>query len=290
MMGKDYYKILGVARGASHEEIRNAYLKLSLKYHPDKNGSSGAEEKFKQIGEAYAVLSDPKKRHIYDQDNLNRDMGGGFSERAWGRPNSGPGQGFSSSYHGDQRKKDQDKTIEKVVEVTLEEIASGAEKMMKISRKVYRCGQITTEEKEFTINIKPGCSSGTKVTFNQEGDQLPGRIPADIAFIIREKPHHLFTRDGANLLYTFPVSLIEALRGGAFGDHLLVTTLDGYKVAINSPGEVIKPNTSKRFKGLGISFPEEPHKRGDLIVNLEVVFPDKLPYYVRDYIRELYYK
>ena len=96
-MGKDYYKILGVARGASEEEIKKAYRKLALKYHPDKNQTSGAEEKFKQIGEAYAVLSDPKKRHIYDQDNLNRDMGGGSSGGAWDRHNSGPGQGFSSS-------------------------------------------------------------------------------------------------------------------------------------------------------------------------------------------------
>ena len=77
-MGKDYYKVLGVARGASEDEIKKSYRKLALKYHPDKNQAPGAEEKFKQIGEAYDVLSDPKKKQIYDQygeDGLKGGMG-----------------------------------------------------------------------------------------------------------------------------------------------------------------------------------------------------------------------
>merc|ERR1712137_599241 len=87
MMGKDYYKILGVARGASDDEIKKAYRKLALKYHPDKNQTSGAEEKFKQIGEAYDVLSDSKKKQIYDQygeEGLKGGMGGGSSGGAGG--------------------------------------------------------------------------------------------------------------------------------------------------------------------------------------------------------------
>ena len=101
IMGKDYYKILGVARGASDDEIKKAYRKLALKYHPDKNQNSGAEEKFKQIGEAYDVLSDSKKKQIYDQygeEGLKGGMGGGSSAGAGGMPNFGPGQGFSYSY------------------------------------------------------------------------------------------------------------------------------------------------------------------------------------------------
>merc|ERR1711881_307016 len=77
-MGKDYYKVLGVARGASDEEIKKCYRKLALKYHPDKNHTPGAEEKFKEIGEAYDVLSDPKKKQIYDaygEDGLKGGMG-----------------------------------------------------------------------------------------------------------------------------------------------------------------------------------------------------------------------
>merc|ERR1712154_119401 len=95
-MGKDYYKVLGVAKGASDDEIKKAYRKMALKYHPDKNKSPGAEEKFKEIAEAYEVLSDPKKREIYDkfgEDGLKQGSGcgGGAQE-----------PGFSSySFHGD---------------------------------------------------------------------------------------------------------------------------------------------------------------------------------------------
>ena len=76
-MGKDYYSILGVKKGANEDELKRAYRKLALKYHPDKNKSSSAEEKFKEIGEAYDVLSDPKKRQIYDQLGEEGLKGGG---------------------------------------------------------------------------------------------------------------------------------------------------------------------------------------------------------------------
>ena len=288
-MGKDYYQILGVARGASHEEIRNAYLRLSLKYHPDKNRSSGTEEKFKEIRQAYDVLSDSKKKQMYDQmydlQYGKEGMGGGFSGRSWGPFNTG--QGFrGSSYRDGQWTKEQDKTIEKEVSVSLEEIASGAEKKMKISRKIFHDdgvyhdhGRVTTEEKVFTIIIKPGWKSGTKVTFHREGDRVPGRIPADVTFIIREKPHAVFTRDGAHLLYTYKASLREALCS-----RIMVPTLEGYDVAINKPGEVIKPNTCKRLAGFGLPCLKEPHRRGDLIVTVEVVFPDQLSFRSQDTI------
>merc|ERR1711872_1157733 len=223
IMGKDYYKVLGVAKGASDDEIKKAYRKLALKYHPDKNQSSGAEEKFKEIGEAYDVLSDPKKKQVYDQfgeEGLKGGMGGGGGSQGSGMPNFGNG-GFSYSYHGDPRAtfsqffggsnpfasffsaspggmgggqfgrpssfssyggvpnkqaKVQDKTIEREVPVSLEDIAKGAEKKMKISRRIHHDdGRITTEEKVLKITIKPGWKSGTKVTFNQEGDKVPGK-------------------------------------------------------------------------------------------------------------------
>merc|ERR1711912_32129 len=89
---------------------------------------------------------------------------------------------------------------------------------------------------------------GTKVTFNQEGDKIPGKIPADVAFIIRDKPHPIFSRDGTNLKYTYKIPLREA----------------------------IKPTTVKRLQGYGLPFPKEPHRKGDLLVSFEVLFPDQL--------------
>merc|ERR1712227_329970 len=343
MMGKDYYKVLGVAKGASDDEIKKAYRKLALKYHPDKNQSSGAEEKFKEIGEAYDVLSDPKKKQVYDQfgeEGLKGGMGGGGGSQGSGMPNFGNG-GFSYSYHGDPRAtfsqffggsnpfasffsaspggmgggtegmdidideliggiggrnmaggqfgrpssfssyggvpnkqaKVQDKTIEREVPVSLEDIAKGAEKKMKISRRIHHDdGRITTEEKVLKITIKPGWKSGTKVPFNQEGDKVPGKIPADVAFIIRDKPHPIFTRDGTNLKYTYKIPLREAL----CGTIIQIPTLEGKKIGINCSGEVLKPTTTKRLQGYGLPFPKEPNRRGDLLVNFEVLFPDQL--------------
>jgi DnaJ-class molecular chaperone len=103
-MGKDYYKILGVSRSATDDELKKAYRKLALKYHPDKNKAKGAEDKFKEIGEAYDVLSDPRKRQIYDQcgeEGLKGGMGGGHSGGSNGVPNGF--DGFTYSYHGDPR-------------------------------------------------------------------------------------------------------------------------------------------------------------------------------------------
>ena len=95
MMEKDYYKVLGLEKSATDNDIKKAYRKLALKYHPDKNKSPGAEEKFKEIAEAYEVLSDPKKRNIYDtqgSQGLSGGMGG-----------QNPGEGFTYTFHGDPR-------------------------------------------------------------------------------------------------------------------------------------------------------------------------------------------
>jgi len=328
-MGKDYYNILGVARGSTDEEIKKAYRKLAMKYHPDKNSSPGAEEKFKEIGEAYDVLSDPKKKQIFDkygEDGLKGGLGGSGGSSG-GMPNFGDGQSYSYTYHGDPRatftqffgshnpfesffsggpggiggpeemdidienmfgsfagnnmgapksrkqQKLQDPPIEKEVFVNIEEIATGCEKKMKISRKVYReDGSVTNEDKVLKINIKPGWKSGTKVTFSQEGDRIPGKLPADIAFIIKDKPHPIFTRDGADIKYSYKIPLREAL----CGTIVQVPTLDGRKVGINCSGEVIKPSTTKRLTGYGLPFPKEPTKKGDLIVDFDILFPDQL--------------
>merc|ERR1719378_859193 len=128
------------------------------------------------------------------------------------------------------------------------------------------------EDKVLKITIKPGWKSGTKVTFNQEGDKVPGKIPADVAFIIRDKSHPIFTRDGTNLKYTYKIPLREALCGST----IQIPTLDGKKVGLNCSGEVIKPTTVKRLQGYGLPFPKEPHRKGDLLVSFEVLFPDQL--------------
>lgn len=349
-MGKDYYQVLGVARGASDDEIKKAYRKLALKFHPDKNQSPGAEERFKAVGEAYDVLSDKRKKQIYDQCG-EEGLKAGAGQQG-GQHNFGGGQNYSYSYHGDPRAtftqffgnsnpfesffsggsptgmggmgggmgggqeqmdidleellgglgggvraghrpgqhkpakqaRLQDPTIEKEVFVSLEEIASGCDKKMKISRKVFReDGSRTDEDKVLKIAVKPGWKAGTKVTFNQEGDRVPGKIPADVAFVIRDKPHPVFRRDGVDLHYTYKVPLREALCGTV----VQVPTLQGRKVGINCAGEVIKPGSNKRLQGFGLPYPKEPSKKGDLIVDFEVLFPDRVSQSSRDILYDV---
>lgn len=350
-MGQDYYKVLGVAKGANDDELKKAYRKLALKFHPDKNKAPEAEEKFKSIGEAYDVLSDPKKREIYDQyGEEGLKAGGGSGPPPGGVPGGGGMGGFSAgggggfggmpggahyTYHGDpkatfaqffgtsdpfesmfggggmaggrsggfgghhgagepmdigsilggmgggqgsggrgrKQQRTQDPTIEKEVGVTLEEVLTGVEKKMKISRKVYsEDGSVRTDEKVLKVQVKPGWKSGTKITFAQEGDQVPGKIPADVTFIIRDKPHKLFKRDGHNIKYTYKIPLREALCGSI----LHIPTLEARKIGLDCTGEIIKPNTVKRLQGYGLPISKEPSKRGDIIVNFDIMFPDNL--------------
>jgi len=352
-MGKDYYRILGVSRTATDDEIKKAYRKLALKYHPDKNQTPGAEEKFKEVGEAYDVLSDQKKKQIYDQYGEEGLKGGLGSQGAHGANSFsgfGDGSNFQYSYHGDPRQtfsqffgtsnpfesffggpgqghpgmggheqmdidldeilggfagglpggfrpqgnsghkrkqschKPQDPTIEREVYVSLEDLVKGVEKKMRISRKVYNeDGSVGTEDKVLKIDVKPGWKAGTKVTFAREGDKVPGKIPADIAFIIRDKPHPLYVRDGPNIKYSYKLPLREALCGSV----IQVPTLDGKKVGVNCTGEVIKPTTIKKLTGYGLPFHKEPHKRGDLLVNFDILFPDQLNQNSKDIIYDV---
>lgn len=345
-MGKDYYKILGLPKGATDDDIKKAYRKLALKYHPDKNKSPGAEEKFKEVAEAYEVLSDKKKRDVYDmhgEEGLKGgipgsqsgggqnfsytfhgdpratfaqffgsaspfqaffEMGGPGSNRMFNfhdddmdvdmdpfgtlgmgpRP-TGPGGAFRShsfNFHGNSnRNKDklQDPPIEHDLYVSLEDITKGCTKKMKICRKVVQTdGTTRKEDKVLTINVKPGWKAGTKITFQREGDQTRNKIPADIVFIIRDKPHPHFKREGSDIRYTAKISLKQALCGCVVD----VPTMIAEKLSINLTVDVVKPNTVKRIQGHGLPLPKEPSRRGDLIVSFDIKFPEHLTQSTKD--------
>ncbi|KAL4236638.1 DnaJ subfamily B member 5 [Mactra antiquata] len=334
-MGKDYYKVLGVARTATPEEIKKGYRKMALKYHPDKNKSPNAEEKFKEISEAYDVLSDKDKKEIYDkygEEGLKAGGGGGgggmgsapggFHYQYQGDPRetfrmffgdedpfanffsfSGPGgSGFRTSHfsHGQgpesmetdddpfgrqfggfggmpnqgmPRRKQQDSAVIRDLQVSLEDIYKGTTKKLKITRKVLNSDGRSTrmEDKILSIDIKPGWKAGTKITFPKEGDQTPNNVPADIVFVIRDKPHPMFSRDASDIRYKANISLKQAL----CGTTLQVPTIDGRKIPLRL-NEIIKPNSVKRIQGEGLPMPKQPSKRGDLIVEFDIRFPSKM--------------
>lgn len=347
-MGKDYYKTLGVSKGASDDEIKKAYRKLALKYHPDKNKSPQAEERFKEVAEAYEVLSDKKKRDIYDQygeEGLKGGMSGGgpadangsftysfhgdpratfaqffgtsdpfgvffgndgrsnifyqevggdmddpfgFGGRGGGGMGGFPGafrsQSFNVQGSPNRKQKIQDPPIEHDLYVTLEDVNGGCVKKMKISKMVMsQDGSTRKEEKILNINVKPGWKAGTKITFPKEGDQVPGKVPADIVFIIRDKPHPHFKREGSDIRFTARISLRQALCGTV----IKVPTLAGETLTISTIGEVVKPNTVKRLQGRGLPFTKEPSRKGDLLVAFDIQFPNHLNQNAKDILGDL---
>lgn len=344
-MGKDYYKILGITKSATDDEIKKAYRKLALRYHPDKNKSPNAEDKFKEVAEAYEILSDKKKREIFDKYGEEGLKSGGrsngpnntsFSYQFHGDPRATFAQFFGSSNpfasffdmsdnlfdknvfdldtehdffgspfgglgsrHGlggafrshsfnvhtpFKREKQQDPPIEHDLYVTLEEIYNGCVKKMKISKRVLQPdGTSKKEDKYVSISVKPGWKSGTKVTFQKEGDQVHGKIPADIVFIIRDKPHSLFKREGSDLRYTARLTLKQALCGVVFE----VPTMSGDKLRISTMQEIIKPNTVKRIQGYGLPFPKDTTRKGDLLVAFDIQFPEKLTVTQKELLRDM---
>lgn len=334
-MSKNFYDILGINKNANDDEIKKAYRKLALKYHPDKNKTPQAEERFKQIAEAYEVLSDQRKRDIYDQygvqglkDGISGSTGetgpnytyhgdaratfaqffgnsnpfGGFfgtDDPMFGQQTifmsdddlytgmtGGPGGAFRSHSFNAQpnrKRQQQDPPIEHDLYVSLEEVDKGCVKKMKISRMSMATGQSRKEEKVLNITVKPGWKSGTKITFQREGDQTPGKIPADIIFIIRDKPHPLFKREGTDIRYNAKINLKQAL----CGTSVQVPTLQGDRITVNTQGEVIKPNTVKRINNRGLPFPKEPSRRGDLLVSFDIKFPETLQPPVKELLDEI---
>ncbi|XP_053574051.1 dnaJ homolog subfamily B member 1 [Bombina bombina] len=330
-MGKDYYKILGLSKGASEEDIKKAYRKQALKYHPDKNKDPGAEDRFKEIAEAYDVLSDPKRRDIFDkygEEGLKGTPGG-----AGGCNSNGPS--FSYSFHGDPHAmfteffggrnpfdnffgrseedmetddpfagfgmggmggmggfgnmggfpragpgrrepgpKKPDPPIVRELPVTLEDVFNGCTKKMKISHK--RLGpdgrSVRTEDKILTIQVKKGWKEGTKITFPREGDETPTNIPADIVFVLKDKPHSVYKRESSDLVYQAKISLREALCGCTVN----VPTLDARTIPLTLK-DIVRPGTKRRISNEGLPFPKSPEQRGDLIVEFDIRFPERLP-------------
>ncbi|KAI5331235.1 hypothetical protein L3X38_021361 [Prunus dulcis] len=328
-MGVDYYKLLQVDKNATDDDLKKAYRKLAMKWHPDKNPTNKkeAETKFKQISEAYEVLSDPQKRAIYDQygeEGLKGqvpppDAGGpggatyfqtgdgpnvfrfnprnaddifaeifGFSSPMGGM-GGGAGSGmrgtrsfgglfgddmFSSFGEGRPMTQAPRKAspIEKRLPCSLEELYRGTTKKMKISREIADAsGKTLPVEEILTIEIKPGWKKGTKITFPEKGNEQGNVIPADLVFIIDEKPHSTFTRDGNDLVVTQKISLAEALTG--YTVHL--TALDGRTLAIPI-NNVIHPDYEEVVPKEGMPIPKDPSKKGNLRIKFNIKFPSRL--------------
>ncbi|KAI4314232.1 hypothetical protein L6164_027163 [Bauhinia variegata] len=265
----DYYRILKVNRNATDEELKKSYKRLAMKWHPDKNHEhpdkkDEAQAKFKQISGAYGVLSDPKKRQIYDfygQYPLNSD-----------RVNKENGNGIFGNQKDNDKKAGATVTVTKLA-CSLEDLYKGCKKKFKISRTVIdEFGKLKTVEETLKIEIEPGWKKGTKITFPEKGNQEPGTItPADLVFVVDEKPHAIFKRDGNDLVVMQKILLLEALTGKTFN----LTTLDGRNVTFQVT-DVVTPGFELVIPYEGMPKSKEPGKKGNLRIKFDVMFPSRL--------------
>ncbi|MDF1578951.1 MAG: DnaJ C-terminal domain-containing protein [Desulfobulbales bacterium] len=303
----DYYEILGVDRNADQAAIKKAYRKLALKYHPDKTkGDKASEEKFKEISEAYAVLSDPQKRKQYDtygsegfqqrysQEDIFRDFdlgdifkefginfggggrttfrstGGGFDQFF----QQGGGAPFGDSRQGAtmQRPKGEDLLLE--LSVTLNEVLHGAQKTISLRR--------TGKPEKVSIKIPAGIDSGKKLRISGKGSPSPmGGQSGDLYLQIKVLPHPTFRRDGDDLIVDRKIKLTDAI----LGNEIEVPSLDGQSLKVKvAPGT--QPNAKLRLKGKGLpAGPKGP--RGNLYVRINVEIPKSLSKAQLQMVRDL---
>ena len=287
---KDYYKVLGVERNATQDIIKKTYRKLAMKYHPDQNrGNKQAEEKIKDINEAYEVLSDPKKRERYDQLGAsysqwqNQSGGrGNFNwndwvtnqQRARGTPVDGGGFGdtfggfsdfFSAIFGGMPmggrtvtRQPVKTPAIEQKVQITVDEAFRGTQRQFQIG------------ERKIEVKIPAGSVTGTKVRMAGAVPSSASSRTADIFLIIEVLPDQRYSVQGVDLTTEVKVDFITAVLGGS----VTVTTLSGNVSLTIPPGT--QPGQKFRLAGRGLPKLKEKQIFGDLFVVVKIEIPRKL--------------
>jgi curved DNA-binding protein len=300
MATKDYYDTLGVNKKATDEEIKRAYRKMAMKYHPDRNpNKKEAEERFKEINEAYAVLSDPEKRKQYDtfgaegfrQRFTQEDIFRGFDfdeilsglfggrgrreSRFGGRGGFDFGDFFSGQggYQDMGRMPQKGEDILYELSISLEEAASGGEKRVSYRKN----GKI----EEVSVKIPKGIPAGKKLRLAGKGMQgRNGGPPGDLYLQISVRDHPIFTREGDDLVVEKEVGFSEAV----LGTTVEVPTLEGKK-RVKIPAGT-QSHTKMRLKGLGLPrFQREG--RGDELVKLVVRVPKRVSEKSKKLIEEL---
>jgi curved DNA-binding protein len=279
---RDYYETLGVPRDASADDIRRAYRKLARQYHPDVNSEPDAEDRFKQIGEAYEVLSDPDKRERYDRLGANwragEDVSGaeGFSGSSGGaRVDFGDGSEFSDffeSLFGSGRGERFGRFTargfdhEAPVELTLEEAAAGGRRHVTLP-----------DGSEFDVNLPAGVREGQRIRVAGKGGEGVGDGPrGDLFLRVHLLPHPLFRPDGRDLYVELAVTASEA----ALGAVVPVPTLSG-SVRLRVPSG---SSSGRRLRVRGKGLPAQGGEHGDLYASVRVMVPTTLS----DRERELY--
>jgi curved DNA-binding protein len=301
---KDYYKILGVERNAKIEDIKKVYRKLALKYHPDRNpGNKEAEEKFKEINEAYQVLSDPQKRSRYDQlgesysryqqsggtpggfnwdewftssqgGNVRVDVGdfgdlfgGGFSEFFRAIFGSMAGVGGESRHY--TRRTSMPTSREQKITISLQDAYNG---------KVI---QLQKDNTRLEGKIPAGARTGTKIRVRGAGAASPNGERGDLYLVVEVMPDSRFERDGDDLYSDVTLDLYTAVLGG----EVNIPTLAGDVLLKIPPGT--QPGQTFRLAGRGMPQLRKPEVHGNLYVRVKINIPRQLTTRERNLFEEL---
>ena len=297
---KDYYQILGVDRKATPEEIKKAYRKLAMKYHPDRNkDNKQAEEKFKEINEANEVLSDPKKRERYDQLGSSysqwQERGGNpgnFNWDQWSSGQGGRGQpvdagdfedmfgGFSDFFSAifggmpvggrvQTRQAARPLAYEQKIQITLEEAFRGTQRVFQI------------DNRKIEVKIPAGAKTGTKVRVAGVGPSSSPMQRSDLYLVVEVLPNNRFSVNGNDLTAEVSIDLVTAVLGGS----VTVKTLSG-DVVLTIPSGT-QPGQKFRLTGRGMPALRANQSPGDLYVQVKVELPKKLTDKQRQLFEEL---
>ncbi|KAL0234623.1 hypothetical protein PCE1_001659 [Barthelona sp. PCE] len=304
---KDYYEILQVPRSASSSDIKQAYRKLALTWHPDRveiSDQETAAKTFELLSEAYECLSTSELRAVYDKYGEQGLKQGIPTEEGLQSTNFCPSnplevfEKFFGSIHvfdqfftHDQSEffADRDifnnfsgmKSAEKAVDtedivhelsLSLAELYLGTRRKICISDipRTNRFGSVTMMTRDYNIEIKAGWKDGTKLRFEGDGPQHPGMAePGDVVFVIKQEKHPEFRREGCHLVYDAEISLLEALTGTS----VVIRSLDGRTLRI-PVNDIVDSTSTVVYQGEGM--PQNDGSRGDLIVKFKVKFPNSL--------------
>lgn len=299
---QDYYAILCVGKTAAQEEIQRAYRKLARKYHPDINKESSAEEKFKQINEAYEVLGDPEKRAKYDQFGsgwdgqfANQGYQGGDNVR-FHFSNADPGQfsdffqnlfgggwsfGEETEFRGGGTRRRRGRDHETTINITLADAYHGARKSIELEKvEADSSGRPTRTRRSYEVTIPPGVTDGSLIRLAGQGGSGSGGADAGDLFLrVSILPDSRFSLNGHDLATTVDITPWEA----ALGAKVLVPTIDG-KINLTVPAGTQSGQTL-RVRGKGM--PVTSGRNGDLLVNVRIVVPKHLSARERHLFEEL---
>jgi len=301
MAKRDYYEVLGVGRNASVEELKRAFKKLARKYHPDLNpGDKTAEARFKEISEAYHVLSDKDRRRQYDTMGHAAFRG----ESPWGQGGAPPnveeilrefglgdifggmfggGGGRRATWSwGPQRPQAPVKgeDVNYSMEISFDDALRGLSTTITVPKTIHENGAVRHTTERISVKIPPGVSNGSRIRLAGKGDvSTSGGASGDLYIVTKVRPHPFFERKGDNLYLELPITLSEAL----LGTRVEIHTFEG------TTKMTVPPSTQngQKFRLTGKGAPRLKGKgKGDLYVLVKVVLPERIDEESKNLVRD----